>query len=278
MSSVVVLQDGAPCATPVAHSRALHYGDGVFRTMLCRDGAPVDWPLHRDKLFDDCAALRLDPPTEDDMLGDLRRLAAGHRTAVLKIVVARRAGARGYRPSGRAAERWVFVHPAPAVRAADYRSGIVASVSDVILGEQALLAGVKHLNRLDQILASDGWADEVAEALMRRADGALICGTRSNLFVVRDGVLLTPELDRCGVAGIMRRKILDCAQRMNIPTRRTDIGLPELLSAAEAFVCNAVIGIWPLRQLQARQWAAPGAATRKLMLATAHPIVLDQLA
>lgn len=276
--SLVVLHDGQPCTTQTAHSRALHYGDGVFRTMLCHEGQLVDWRLHWDKLSNDCAALRLDLPTEGNMLDDLHRLTAGHRAAALKIIVARRAGPRGYRPSGRTAERWMYAYPAPAAQPADYRRGIVVTVSDVTLSEQPLLAGVKHLNRLDQVLASDGWPDNVAEALMRRADGALVCGTRSNLFVVRDGVLLTPSLDRCGVAGIMRRKILDCAQSMNVSTQETDIHLPELLSADEAFVCNALIGIWPLRRLQARHWTAPGVVTRLLMQASAHPVVLEQLA
>ncbi|MES0875126.1 aminodeoxychorismate lyase [Sinimarinibacterium thermocellulolyticum] len=272
-----VLHDGRPCTAQSAHSRALHYGDGVFRTMLWRDAAVVDWPLHRDKLFADCAALRLEPPTEREVLDDLQRVAAGEQMQVLKLIVARRAQRRGYAPQTRASERWVFAYPVPAVQAADYRSGIVAAVSEVTLSEQVLLAGVKHLNRLDQVLAADGWAQEIGEALMRRGDGAVICGTRSNLFVVRSGVLLTPTLDRCGVAGIMRRKILDCARGMNIPIRETELLLSDVLSADEAFVCNALIGIWPLRRLQTREWSAPGALTRRLMHATAHPLVLEHL-
>jgi 4-amino-4-deoxychorismate lyase len=276
--SVSVLHDGVPSAAPEAQSRALHYGDGVFRTLLCHDTQLVDWPLHRQKLVDDCATLRLDPPDEPELLADLHRLAAAHRSAVLKIIVARRAGARGYRPSGRAAERWVSAHPLPPLPAQAYCNGIAAAISDVCLSEQPLLAGVKHLNRLDQVLASDGWPDDVAESLMCRVDGALVCGTRSNLFVVRDGVLLTPQLVRCGVAGIMRRKILECAQGMTVAQRQTDIHVPDLLAADEAFICNAVIGIWPLRRVLSRQWPAPGPLTRRLMAAIAHPHVPEQLA
>lgn len=272
-----IVHDGGYADATAAQSRALHYGDGVFRTLLWREGAAVDWARHRDKLFADCAVLRIDPPAESDLLADLQLLMHDRADAVVKIIVARRAGARGYRPDARAGERWVLAYAPPQSRSADYRDGITVSISDVALSEQPLLAGVKHLNRLDQVLASRDWADGVAERLMCRGNGELVCGTRSNLFAVRGGTLLTPPLDRCGVAGIMRHKILDCAARMNLPAREAALHPADLLAADEAFVSNAVIGIWPLRRLQRHEWIAPGAVTAALMRASAHPLVLAQL-
>ncbi|MGB1561376.1 MAG: aminodeoxychorismate lyase [Sinimarinibacterium flocculans] len=275
--SVEALHEGRICDAGAAQSRALHYGDGVFRTLLWRDGAAIDWALHHDKLVRDCAALSLDPPDGQVLADDLALLMRGRSQAVAKIIVARRAGGRGYQTRERAGERWVLAYPAPPPRAADYREGIVAALSTVGLSEQPLLAGIKHLNRLDQVLASRDWAADVDEVLMCRGDGAVVCGSRSNLFAVRDGGLITPMLDRCGVAGIMRHRILDCAARMNLPAREAVLHPADLLAADEAFVCNAVIGIWPLRRLAARTWRAPGPVTRALMRESGHPLVLDHV-
>jgi 4-amino-4-deoxychorismate lyase len=144
--------------------------------------------------------------------------------------------------------------------------------SGVRLSAQPLLAGVKHLNRLDQVLASRDWPQGVREALMCDAQGHVVCGSRSNLFIIRDGRLLTPRLDRCGVAGIMRGKIIDCARRMHLHVEQTELRPDDCLVADEAFVCNALIGIWPLHALGERRWSEPGAQTRRLMQAIAHPL------
>lgn len=271
--SLGLLHDGRACADAAASSRALHYGDGVFRTLLWHRQRAVDWDLHMNKLAADCRALALDLPDAASLADEVAQAAGAAREAVVKIIVARRSAGRGYRPAGTAAERWVIAGAAPAPDAQAYRRGIVLDLSDVVAAEQPLLAGLKHLNRLEQVLASRNWPDGIDERLLCDAAGRLVGGTRSNLFCVVDGRVCTPRLDRCGVAGIMRRKILDCCATMGLRADEVDLPVADLTHADEVFVCNALIGIWPVRAYAQRTWAAPGAVTRRLMQALQHPWV-----
>lgn len=266
-----VLHDGAPCDDGIAQSRALHYGDGVFRTMLWSGGRIVDRDLQMDKLFADCAVLGLDCPPARLLDDEIARIAAAEPEAAIKVIVARRPGSRGYRPATSASERWVYAVPLAPPVAALYRSGARLAFSDVVLSEQPLLAGVKHLNRLDQVLASRAWPDGIDELLMRDRDAQVICGTRTNLFCVVGGRLLTPPLDRCGVAGIMRRRILEGGLGLGLSVGETDLTDAALLEADEVFVCNSLVGLWPVGRLAERTWAAPGVHTRSLMHVLRHP-------
>lgn len=269
--TAALLHNGSPCTESAVSSRALQYGDGVFRTALYHQGELIDWSLHLQKLAEDCQALQITPPDDGALTAEAHEVAQGRGTATIKLIVARQYAGRGYRPSGSQSERWVMALEASAADVPAYRRGIVTTLSPVTISEQPMLAGVKHLNRLDQVLASCDWPADVQEALMRDSAGRLICGTRSNLFVVRNGELLTPKLDRCGIAGIMRLKVLECSRRMNLKHHQIDLLPQDLAQAEEVFLTNSLIGIWPLRQLGAQVWTAPGQVTRQLMAAIDHP-------
>lgn len=266
-----LLHDGVASGEGSAGSRALHYGDGVFRTMLWTDGRVLDWALHMDKLAADCAALELEPPATALLGDEVARVVAGEKDAVVKVIVARRSGERGYRPATRASERWVSAYPLPAAIPDASHRGVRLAFSGVLLSEQPLLAGVKHLNRLDQVLASRSWPDGIDELLMRDRHGHVVCGTRTNLFCVVGDRLITPALDRCGVAGIMRRRILECAAGLGMNASVTALTETELLRADEVLVCNSLIGLWPVRGLGTRAWQAPGPRTQALLCSLRHP-------
>jgi 4-amino-4-deoxychorismate lyase len=120
---------------------------------------------------------------------------------------------------------------------------------------QPALAGVKHLNRLENVLARAEWRDpEIAEGLLCDTDDNVIGGTMSNLFIARRGQLITPDLTRCGVAGVMRDLVMELAQTHGIPLQVTAIGLDDLFDADEVFVVNSVIGVWPVMALGRRSW------------------------
>lgn len=269
---MIALRDGVAVAdVGSAGSRALHYGDGVFRTLLHWRGAPLDWQRHIDKLAEDCAALALDMPDAQLLRQEADAVVAGADAAVVKIVVARAAGGRGYRSTSRAVERWVLAYPPPSA-GTEASDGIRVDIAELRLSAQPRLAGIKHLNRLEQVLASRDWPDAVGERLLCDDREQPICGTRSNLFCVSARRLLTPALDRCGVAGIMRGKLIELARALGIDVAVTALDLNALREADEVFVCNAVIGLWPVRALDAKHWPVPGALTRQLMQALAHPV------
>ena len=258
-------------AGELAGSRGLHYGDGVFRTVLIDEGAPLDWQRQARKLEADALALHLRPPPGSLLQAEVLALVRGQGQAVLKIILARRATGRGYRPLSDDCDRLLLLGEVPRYDERNWTEGIEACRSALQLAEQPALAGLKHLNRLEQVLASRDWPAPVQEAILGDGHDRPVCGTRSNLFWVEHGVLVTPDLSRCGVAGAMRERVLELAASLNLETVVTDAPWASLLHAQEAFVTNSLIGIWPLRRLETRHWPEPGPLTMRLQAALRHP-------
>lgn len=254
-----------------ALSRGLQYGDGVFRTILIWDEQLIDWNRHLEKLSADCAALDLDMPDLSLLQAEAMQLAAGQARAVLKVIVMRQAGGRGYRADARAADRLLLSYPAPKFEARCWESGINAFSPALRLSSQPALAGLKHLNRLEQVLASRHWPESADEGILCDQADCLVSGTRSNLFWVSAGTLHTPLLDESGVSGMMRNKIIMLGETMQVATSVVKAPLSALQEADEAFVCNSLIGIWPLRRFESREWLEPGAVTHQLVHALMHP-------
>jgi len=242
------LINGAAAESIASTDRGLLYGDGLFETVAVLDGAMASWPRHLRRLQAGCTRLGL-PLVEKNILEEeCRSLSVGSDKAVLKIVITRGIGGRGYRVAEKTtATRVVQLHEWPAFAPACAEQGIAVRVCDIRLGQNPLLAGIKHLNRLEQVLARQEWDDPlVMEGLLLDADDHLVEGTMSNLFLVRDGVLVTPDLHQCGVAGIMRTRILEMAGRLPIDAKIRNVDVTDLYAADEVFVCNSLIGIWPV--------------------------------
>jgi 4-amino-4-deoxychorismate lyase len=138
---------------------------------------------------------------------------------------------------------------------------------DTRLSRNAQLAGLKHCNRLEQVLAQAEWRDpDIAEGLMLDTEGELVCGTMSNVFLVLEGVLVTPDLRYGGVAGVIRKNVLRLASLLQIETEQRAVRGEELCAAQEIFVCNAVRGIQPVTSLAQQRWSV-GALTQSLLRA-----------
>lgn len=265
------LFNGVADSGAALHSRGLHYGDGVFRTLLRQGSRWIDWDRQYAKLAGDAQALQLDAPPAQLLLAEAGQLAGAEAACVLKIILMRQSAARGYAPHTRECDRLLLRYPVPQYPARHWNEGVRAFRSPVQLAAQPRLAGLKHLNRLEQVLASRDWPAGMDEAILSDAEGHPLCGSRSNLFWIAAGRLHTPSLERCGVAGLMRDKILRSAAQGHIETRLQPADWAGLLAADEVFVCNSLIGVWPLRELEGRTWTAPGSITRRLMRALAHP-------
>jgi 4-amino-4-deoxychorismate lyase len=112
------------------------------------------------------------------------------------------------------------------------------------LGLNPRLAGLKTLNRLESVLARAEWIDpRIWEGLMRDVDENIVCGTMSNLFLKRGSTLMTPVLDRCGVAGVMRRWVLETAAQLRLRPVQRRIAWKDLRESEEVFMSNAVVGL-----------------------------------
>lgn len=268
----MTLFNGEPLAGDWARTRALHYGDGVFRTALVIDGQLVDSDRQFAKLAHDAAALDLDCPDADLLAAEAEPLLAD-RSGVLRILLSRRDSGRGYTPLTRACDRLLQLRPLPDHPRARWTQGVNLGWSRLLLGIQPRLAGIKHLNRLEQVLASRDWAADQHEALMCDAEGRVVCGSRSNIFFVIENLLVTPDLSMAGVAGMMRDKLVGLARGGGFGFG-CEIGIvspDEVRHAQECFLSNSLIGIWPVRRIGSLEFPAPGPVTQALTERLNHP-------
>lgn len=224
------------------------YGDGVFRTLLIKQGIPQCWQRHYQKLKHDCTVLGLNCPESESILDDF----VGHSDCVAKIIITRGSGIRGYACSSSAQEetRITSFSPMTNYPVSHSTQGVTVHLCTLRLGHQPILAGVKHLNRLENVLAANECQHAgMVEGILQDEQGWVISGTRSNLFSIRNGMLYTPDLGQCGIAGVQRDRVLDWAKRYSFPHTIQPISLEELLLSDEVFLVNSVLGLWPVCKL-----------------------------
>jgi 4-amino-4-deoxychorismate lyase len=256
--------DGQPADALSLKDRGLAYGDGLFETIAVRDGQPLLLERHLSRLADGCKRLAI--AVDHELIrNELLAYATALGDGVLKLILTRGDSLRGYAPDPAAQARRILQgNPPAAYPAVHGEQGVRLFPCTTRLSIQPLLAGLKHLNRLEQVIARSEWQDtDHAEGLMLDQAGRVIEGVFSNLFLVRDGVLMTADLKRCGVEGVMRAELLFQAESLGIPTQITDITLEQLQWADEVFVCNSVYGVWPVHAYAALSWPV-GPLTRKL--------------
>jgi 4-amino-4-deoxychorismate lyase len=127
------------------------------------------------------------------------------------------------------------------------------------LARQPRLAGIKHLNRLENVLARAEWDDPaIAEGLLCDDSGAVIGGVMSNLFWIRDGELFTPDLSECGVAGVARARLLRGAARLGISAHIVRLPPAAILAADEIMISNSIIGVRRIARLDDVAWPPAG--------------------
>jgi len=234
-----------------ASDRGLMYGDGVFRTLLLRQGKLVLWSDHYKKLRQDCVSLGLACPTMTTLSTELDQLIALQSEGVIKITITRGIGARGYAPPIKPqVTRILTLSPLPGYPATHATAGVKVHLCSLRLAHQPQLAGVKHLNRLENVMAAaECQAAECTEGLLLDSADKLIAGTRSNLFLLKNGTLYTPDLSLCGVAGLQRDRVMNWATQLDVECKIAHLKIEDLLAADEVFLVNSVIGLWPVREM-----------------------------
>jgi 4-amino-4-deoxychorismate lyase len=235
--------------------RGLQYGDGLFETMLVRDGKLRFEALHRARLMEGCSRLGI-IADQARAWDEARQLAAKHGNAVLRLQLTRgTALARGYTPTGREQARSILaVFTTPS--AADIPSQLRVCTLRNRLGENPDLAGLKHCNRLEQVLARQAMAGKDAfEGLLASSSGLLISGTMSNVFLELDGQIVTPAMDRCGVAGILRAVVLREAAHAGTPVHVMQLPIENLQRASALALSNARLGMVMVDELDGRELA-----------------------
>jgi 4-amino-4-deoxychorismate lyase len=256
----VVLVDGVASPFIPANDRGLMYGDGVFRTLHVVDSTPRWWDEHLAKLAEDCARLGLPAPEPETWRADLEQVNARMKSGVLKLIVTRGSGPRGYAPAEDPQIRRLMQYdatPDATPRTASSASGgdITLRVCSLRLGWQPRLAGIKHLNRLENVLARAEWnSPEIHEGLLLDQSERVISGVMSNLFIWTQNRLLTPQLDQCGVAGVARGRLMRLARAQGIVVAEARLGLQDVLNASEVMFTNSVWGLRRVAHLETKSW------------------------
>lgn len=234
-----------------AQDRAVQYGDGLFETIAWRHGKLELWSQHMARMQRGCQRLGMPVIDEKIWLDDIKQLPRADK-AVIKLIQSRGVGGRGYRyQTDMTPTRAVSVHAWPDYPSQWAEQGVMVRLCQTPVSVNRALAGIKHLNRLDNVLARNEWQDtHIAEGLMSNDAGMVIEGTMSNLFAVKNNVLLTPALQQSGVCGVMRERVIAIAQAQSMQVTECDIKQNELFTMDELFLTNSLIGLWPVKQLE----------------------------
>ncbi len=265
-SEYISLVNGERTTVVDSGNRGLHYGDGLFETIAVRHGQPRHWDLHLRRLQRGCERLGIPAPVAAVLADEAQQVSRGHDRAVIKLILTRGGTRRGYRTEDSVvADRLWRAHPWPDYPSHHGWDGVAVRICRTPLARQPCLAGLKHLNRLEQVLARAEWQQEYEEGLMLDTEGNVIEGVSSNLFVVQQGVLITPLLDQCGVEGVTRDRVMDAAQRLGWSVRVQPLRVEDLLASDEIFLTNSLIGIWPVKRVDLE---TPHRSTHALMIGT----------
>ena len=258
-----MLVNGEQCDTIAIMDRGFQYGDGLFETIEVRQNTPIFLERHLKRLNTDSQRLYIPQIDLDLLRSEIHQLCQNAGNAVLKIIITRGAGGRGYRqPDEIQSTRILSLHPFPDYPQSFYNEGIVTRICNTRLGLNPTLAGMKHLNRLEQVMARAEWNDvAIHEGIMLDFNDRVIEGTMTNLFYAKNGELFTASLGLCGIAGILRGWIFE-----QLPVIEHDFYLENLQQADEIFVCNSIMGICGVRQIENQHFNI-GEITKKLQLA-----------
>lgn len=229
-----------------AIDRGLMYGQSVFETIAVSNGKPCLFDAHLERLL--LGASQLGIEIDQSLIStEVAQLSKQMSRGVIRINVTMGEGGRGYQNPGKILPtRIISQHEYPSYPSKYWTDGIELGLVDIRLAHQPVLAGIKHGNRLEQVIARSQWQNNWQEALVLDVDGNVIEGTQSNVFLVKDQCLITPKLDKCGVSGVMRKCVISLAQSLGLSVLEQPVSVDDIEQADEVFMSNSVIGLWPV--------------------------------
>lgn len=244
------LVNGEPATEISLLDRGLLYGHSVFETVRVFQRQPVLLEAHLKRLELGCKRLFL-PLDVAALRNDVQTLCKEHSEAdfVLRICQTIGLGGRGYQsPERPAGSRIVSAYSLPSYPVNYWQEGVTLGQVEIRLARQTALAGIKHSNRLEQLIARQQWQNDWQEALLLDDQDNVIEGTQSNLFIWHENTLKTPDLSACGVAGVMRETMLKLASNvLGMKVQIMPLSLTDVMRADEVCLTNSVIGLWPVK-------------------------------
>lgn len=249
------LLNGEPAAPQIFQDRACQFGDGLFETIAVRHARPCLWSRHLQRLQTGCQRLGIQVPDAALLLREASTLCGGRERAVLKIIISAGRSGRGYaRVTHGPPTRWLACSDWPEDSPWSDDKALRVKECTTRLGTQPLLAGIKHLNRLEQVLARRELHPDQHEGVMYDQQGQPLEGIMSNLLLKYPDRYLTPALEVAGVAGTVRQLIIDRQQVLGLPLVIERLDRDALYDAEALFMSNALLGIRPVDQLEGHRY------------------------
>jgi len=243
-----ILVNGNNASQVSVNDRGLMYGQCVFETIAISSGKPCLLDSHLDRLCNGAKTLgiRVDRNIITD---EVASLASSLDKGVVRVNLTMGEGGRGYQnPSKPKTTRIVSLHDYPSYDKSYWNEGVTLGLAEIRLSKQPSLAGIKHGNRLEQIIARSQWKDGWQEALLLDSDDQVIEATQSNVFLVKNNKLMTPSLDASGVAGVMRQCVINEAKGNGFEVLIKTVRVDDVMQADEVFLTNSIIGVWPVKE------------------------------
>ncbi|RJG42257.1 aminodeoxychorismate lyase [Motilimonas pumila] len=236
--------------------RATQYGDGFFTTAKIVEGEVQFWRDHVERLMLTSKALHIELPSVLDLFQEVQQLVQQHPDGVLKIMISRGQGGRGYSPAGCSkATRVLSISELPSHYTQWQQTGIELAVCEQKIASSPMLAGLKTLNRLEQVLLKrEVELTGKEDGLVLAQDNTVVEATAANIFWYHQGTWYTPDLRQAGIKGIMRKQVLAACERANMPCQQGQYPLTDVLAADAVFICNSLMGLVPVKQCQQQSW------------------------
>jgi len=240
--------NGEPATHIDANDRGLSYGDGLFTTILVRDGKCCLIERHIDRLVQGCVRLKINNVDIESIECQIFTLATSLTSGIIKVVITRGIGARGYSSVGCDSPSVIVTTSTLPRHYQNLRnSGISAGISSIPLGINPITAGLKHLNRLEQVLVRQeidrhSWDD----AIVLDCQGFVVESNLANVFWLKGGRLFTPSLELSGVCGVMREHVIAQCKNSGYDIEIGRFPLDELLKADEIFITNSLMELVPV--------------------------------
>lgn len=252
-------------------NRASQFADGLFETLVIHSGEFLALQQHVNRMQRGCDALNLQLPEEGlkAVFESCKKTLldeSGLSNATLKLIARRADSARGYSYENNKMVFTAFLSVSSPLGTSYYEEGVELQYCETQCSIQTQLAGLKHLNRLENVLARNELHGDAFEGLMMNAFGNVIEGTMSNVFFEKDGILHTPILDVSGVEGVMRELVIQYCNRNNIEVRQYDIEKDSITAFDSMFICNSLIGVLPVKKIEQKLFTI-GSITKSLFAA-----------
>ena len=235
--------------------RGLAFGDGVFRTMKIQNGVPKYWKYHYEILSHDAKSIQIDIPSSRILLNDVKKLFSEPGDFVGKFIITRGVSARGYQfKKNIKCTRILLKNKFTPIQKETAMEGVCLQVCKQRLSKNSMLSGIKHLNRLENVLAKTELEKENFDGILLDSDGHVNECISSTIIMRVGGTLYFPSQHGAGVSGVTKKIIIDNIKYLGFKIKIKEILLEELKKSDEVVITNSIIGAIPIRKINNKKW------------------------